>query len=118
MSMIQESIFTSPPISFILFFLLTSGFYWMVKGWAPKSEDQDPDSAKYAPYACGEDLPPERLQVSYDQFYRLALAFMVLHMAALVVGMLPAREADARVLAIIYLLGVAVCVDVLVRREG
>lgn len=115
--MIRQSPFTSPPVAFLLFLLLAAGLYWLAERWAPKSEEEDPDSAKYAPYACGEDLLPERIQVAYDRFYRLALAFVVLHMAALVVGMLP-FQADARLLATIYLLAVALCVDVLVRRES
>ena len=103
----------SPPFAMIIFLALAAGLYWLGGRWAPRGQDS---VGKYLPYACGEDLSPDETRLSYQRFYRLALMFVVVHMATLVVAMLP-MTLDARLLATIYLLGVAVCVDVLVKGE-
>jgi|MTBAKSStandDraft_1061840.scaffolds.fasta_scaffold46778_1 NADH:ubiquinone oxidoreductase subunit 3 (subunit A) len=70
--------------------------------------------AKRLPYACGQDLTPAGERLSYKRFFRLALMFVVVHMAALVAMLLP-LVAQAPGLAVAYLLGTGVCVDILTR---
>ncbi|MBM3187279.1 MAG: hypothetical protein FJZ90_00975 [Chloroflexi bacterium] len=101
------------PMAIVAFAAVAVGLYRIGGRAAARGE---PLEAKHLPYACGEDLSPEQVQLSYKRFFRLALMFVVVHMAALVVAMLP-LALDTRVLATLYLLGVAVCVDVLVQGE-
>jgi len=70
---------------------------------------------KREPYACGVDPALSESAISYHRFFRLALVFVVAHMAALVIAMLP-READVQLLATGYLIGAALCVDMLISR--
>lgn len=104
----------SPPVAFALFLGVAAALHWLGGRWAAPGEDS-PD--KYLPYACGEDLSLSETRLSYQRFFRLALMFALVHVAALVVALLP-RELNTRLLATAYLLGVAVCVDVLARGEG
>ena len=103
----------SPPVALLLFLSLAAGLYWFAGRRAARGEDSP---GKRLPYACGEDLLPGEIKLSYRRFYRLALMFALAHMATLVLAMLPSAL-DARLLATAYLLGVGVCVDVLVKRE-
>ena len=70
--------------------------------------------ARRRPYACGQDLAPSGVRLSYKQFFRLALMFIVVHIAALV-AMLMLRVGREPSLAAVYLLGTGVCVDILTR---
>ena len=71
---------------------------------------------KHLPYACGEDMLPGEVKLSYQGFFRLALMFAVVHMATLLLATLP-KTPDERFLGTAYLLGIAICVHVLVREE-
>lgn len=115
----------SPPVALALFLALAGGLYWLSGRWAARSEDSP---GKHQPYACGEDLRSARPalpgvvsdqdgpQLSYHGFFRLALMFVVVHMATLLLAILPNTQ-DMRFLATAYLIGIAICVDVLVREE-
>ena len=100
-------------LSAVVFAAFGVALYRIGGRWADRGADS---VAKYTPYACGEDLSPEKARLSYRRFFRLALMFVVAHLAALVVTMLP-LALNARLLATVYLLGVGICVDVLVRGE-
>jgi NADH:ubiquinone oxidoreductase subunit 3 (subunit A) len=76
---------------------------------APGTRDQD---AKRQPYACGQDLAPAGEQLSYGRFFRLALLFLVAHIAALI-AMLLSLVGTSWLLAVIYLAGVGLCVQIL-----
>ena len=76
---------------------------------APGARDQD---AKRRPYACGQDLLPAGEQLSYGRFFRLALLFIVAHIAALI-AMLLSIVGTGWLLALIYLAGVGICVQIL-----
>lgn len=41
---------------------------------------------KLAPYACGEDLPPERVIVSSEEFFVYAVYFMIFHILAFILA--------------------------------
>ena len=100
---------TSLPMAFVLFMGLASLLFWVGGRWAPQGTDTP---GKRQPYACGEDLSPSRTRLSYQGSFRLALMFVSVHISALVLAMLP-RAGDTRLLATAYLLGAALCVDLL-----
>jgi NADH:ubiquinone oxidoreductase subunit 3 (subunit A) len=131
---------THPLVVLLLCSGLGAGLYWLGGRLSPRTDDpgtkksgvsgaENPGglacadtgpmdaTAKTLPYACGEDFVTEEARLSYGRFFRLALMFVVVHIAALVLALLP-RGPDTRLLASGYLLGVAVCVDVLVRGEN
>ena len=70
---------------------------------------------KHQPYACGEELPPPKAQLAYHAFFRLALMFGILHLAAIVLSTLPFETVSHR-LAVAYL--VAIAISVLSLTEG
>ncbi len=105
---------TSPPLALALFGLLAYGLYRWSGRIAPRGRDDEP--GKIEPYAGGQELVPEEMELSYQRYFRLGLMFVVVHMAALVVAMLP-LEGNAWVLAAAFLLGTGLCVDVLT-HEG
>lgn len=98
------------PTALVLFMGLALLMYRVAGRWAPEGEESP---GKRQPYACGEDLSPAGSRLSYRGFFRLALVFVIVHISALVVAMLP-RAGDMRLLATAYLLGAAMCVDLLV----
>lgn len=101
------------PVALVVFGALTGALYRLSGRWAARGKDSP---GKHLPYACGEDLLPQEVRLSYHGFFRLGLMFVVVHMATLVLATLP-RALDARLLATVYLAGVSICVDVLVRGE-
>jgi hypothetical protein len=103
----------SPPAAMVGFVLLVYGLYRL--GGALSAAGQD-HAGKHQPYACGEDIEPLRVQLTYHRFFRLALMFGILHLAAVVISTLPAGAVPRRV-ATAYLVGVGVSVFVLTRRE-
>jgi NADH:ubiquinone oxidoreductase subunit 3 (subunit A) len=104
---------SNPVVALVLFGALVAGIHSLGRRWGAQGSDS---YEKRQPYACGEDFVQPETRLSYQRFFRLALVFVVVHMAALVVATLP-LEFDARLLATIYLLGVGVCVDILVRGQ-
>jgi len=104
----------SPPVALVLFAVLGASLY----GWAGRRAARGPDSfGKHLPYACGEDITPGQMRLSYGRFFRLALMFVVVHVGVLVVAT-TSRSRDSRLLATVYLLCVALCVDILTANEG
>jgi NADH:ubiquinone oxidoreductase subunit 3 (subunit A) len=99
----------SPPVALILFLGVGYGLYRLGGRIAARSEES---AEKRLPYTGGEELPPQARQLSYHAFFRLALMFGILHVAALVVSTLPARFPTRRT-ALFYLVGVGVSVFVL-----
>jgi NADH:ubiquinone oxidoreductase subunit 3 (subunit A) len=103
----------SPPIVAGVFMLVAYGLYWL-GGWIGARGRDDP--GKHQPYACGEELPPPRAQLSYHGFFRLALMFGILHLATLVLSTLPFAFAPHR-LAALYLASIGISVAALTRGE-
>lgn len=108
-----QSWIASPPVTLVLFVLLIGGLYWLSGRWAARSVERP---GKHAPYACGEDLLPGEVKLSYQRFFRLALMFVMVHMATLVLATLPSGK-DMRLLAMLYMGGVAIALNVLVRKD-
>jgi len=108
------SILLSPPVALCLFLALSYGLYRLGGAVAAQGEEHP---GKHLPYACGEDLMPPKVQLTYHAFFRLALVFAVLHMATLVVSTLPPEGASHRI-AVAYLAGIAISVLVLTKGEA
>ncbi|HIP96018.1 MAG TPA: hypothetical protein EYH32_02250 [Anaerolineae bacterium] len=108
-----EQMLLSPPVALCLFLALAYGLYRLGGALAAPGEEHP---GKHQPYACGEDLLPPQAQLAYHAFFRLALMFGVLHLATLVVSTLPPGGASHR-LATVYLVGIAISVFVLTKRE-
>jgi NADH:ubiquinone oxidoreductase subunit 3 (subunit A) len=113
---VVDTFLLSPPVTIAVFLLLAYGLYRLGGKLAPDVDshhqvDVHPD--KHMTYTGGEELPsPSREQLGYRAFYRLALLFVLLHVAALVLSTLPSDSASDR-LAVLYLLGVGIGVFVL-----
>ncbi|MHB1318513.1 MAG: hypothetical protein ACYCYF_07850 [Anaerolineae bacterium] len=93
----------------VLFLGLGALIYRLAGRLAPGARDH---AAKRQPYACGQDLAPAGEQLSYGRFFRLALLFIVAHIAALI-AMLLSLAGTGWLLAVIYLAGVGICVQIL-----
>jgi len=68
-------------------------------------------TAKVAPYACGEDLPPHKLQVDVERFLIYAVYFLIFDIFAFILatslntpGYFPAIYAIIVLMAIVVLL--------------
>ena len=83
-----ENVLTSLPLIFALSLLVGLIFYAISVRVAPKGEKTP---GKLAPYACGEDLPPLRLQVNVERFFLYAVFFMIFDILAVVLATSLAR---------------------------
>jgi NADH:ubiquinone oxidoreductase subunit 3 (subunit A) len=109
----MKGILLSPPVVMLVYLGVVYGLYRVGGGWAAHGEDRP---GKEEPYACGEDLRPGLVKLSYHSFFRLALMFSVLHLATLTVSTLPGTGSFQPV-GLMYLAGIAVSVLVLI-KEG
>ena len=83
-----ENILTSVPFIFALSLLIGLIFYSISNRIAPKGKKTP---GKLAPYACGEDLPPLRLQVNVERFFLYAVFFLIFDILAVVMATSLAR---------------------------
>jgi NADH:ubiquinone oxidoreductase subunit 3 (subunit A) len=93
----------------LLFIGLSLLMYLLAGRLAPGGSDQ---GAKRQPYACGQDLTPAGEHLAYGRFYRLALLFIIAHIAALI-AMLLSLAGTGWLMAVIYMAGVGICVQIL-----
>ena len=76
----------TPPITFIIYLLLSIGISAISKKLAPCG----PDSAgKTKAYACGEDMAANQVQPDYSEFFKLAFFFTIIHVIVMVVATNP-----------------------------
>ena len=68
------------------------------------------------PYAGGETMAHNRVQVDYGQFFPFAFFFTILHVVTLVVATYPARTLESLAIALIYVLGALLGLFILFRR--
>jgi NADH:ubiquinone oxidoreductase subunit 3 (subunit A) len=109
----MQTFLSSPPVALFVFGSLAYGLYRLGCKIGARGRDHP---GKGQPYACGEDIPAPATQQAYHAFFRLALMFAILHLAALVVSTLPVHAAAHR-LATFYLIGIGVSVLVLTKGE-
>lgn len=110
----MNDLWYSPPVAVVVYALIVCALYGV--GQVLSEKDTSGSSDKHLSYTGGE-LPtraPDAL--GYHAFFRLALLFGILHVAALVVSTLPTSGPPHRT-GMIYLVGVAVSVFVLTGRE-
>jgi NADH:ubiquinone oxidoreductase subunit 3 (subunit A) len=103
-------ILLNPVTAMLVFTLLAFGIlYWGKRiGAKDKSEPN-----KYLPYTGGENLDAPKGNMRYDAFFRLAIMFVVLHVAGLVISTMPFASGYHWV-ALFFLFGIFVSVLVLV----
>ena len=109
----MKELLSSPPVAMCVFALLAYGLYRLGGALGARGEEHP---GKHQPYACGEELTPSRAQLTYHAFFRLALMFGILHLAALVLSTLPLEMAPHRT-AVVYLVGIGISVFVLTKGE-
>lgn len=103
----------SPPIAFFVFLAAAFGLYALGRGMAPKLTKV---GGKLAPYACGENVPPVKVQFGYRMFFFVALFFTMMHVAALVIATVPSGKIVF--FALFYLVMIALAVAALVTRSS
>jgi len=75
-----------PPIAFIIFLVLAFLFGLGSRRMAPRAPtEKDAETS----YAGGEDIPGEKQFPGYESFFVMALFFTVLHVLALLIGLMP-----------------------------
>ena len=101
-----------PPVAFAIFFLIGYLIYRTggVLGASPKVE-----GGKLATYACGEDIPGQKVQLGYHLFH-FAFFFTVLHVAALVIATI--ASGGVALFGILYLIIALVAVVILLTDRG
>ncbi|MCB2202644.1 hypothetical protein KQH56_01420 [bacterium] len=107
-SMIQR-IMLSPPVAFLILFGIIFAIYALVRRNAAKGQDHP---EKYLPYTGGQTMPTTDIRLSYEAYFRLGLLFGVVHVAVLVLALLPSGG-DAHWMGLIYLVGISVSAFVL-----
>lgn len=108
----MSQIILAPPITFIIFLIMT---YLVYKGGGSLAVKKKVEGRKLDTYACGEDIPSKKVQQAY-QFFRIAFFFTILHVAALIIATVPGGT--VALLGIIYLLiAMAAFVILLVDKE-
>jgi len=103
----------SPPVAFIIFFLLLFVGYILIQGHAAKGFDHP---EKHLPYSGGQKIPPMEVRLSYETFFRLGLLFGIAHVAVLVLATLPLGWASHRI-GLIYLIGISISAFVLAQTK-
>jgi len=68
------------------------------------------------PYACGEDVPDQMMELDYSQFFPFAFYFTMLHVVALMLATIPLVEMKTFLIAAVYVLGAIIGLLVLYRR--
>lgn len=109
----MDSVWYSPPVAVVIYTGLVLLLYMLGKSCSERGE---PAPGKHMPYTGGELPAPTSDAFGYHAFFRLALLFGILHVAALVVSTLPTRGQTYR-LGMIYIVGVAVSAFVLTGKE-
>jgi len=107
------SLWVSPPILFVVF--ISIGGLMLGVGKLISAEGTE-NPAKFIHYSCGEDLDTPPLELNYHAFFRLALLFGILHIVALAISTMPVKM-DMKILSVIYMLGAAVSILILLERD-
>ena len=101
-----------PPIAFGIFFLISYLIYRMGGSMGPKTKVE---GGKLTTYACGEDIPGEKVQPGYHLFH-FAFFFTVLHVAALIIATVV--SGGVALLGILYLVTALIAVVILLTDRG
>jgi NADH:ubiquinone oxidoreductase subunit 3 (subunit A) len=107
------SILLTPLAGFVLFGAAVYGLYRLGDVLAPKLKDE---GGKLSQYACGEDVPAQKFQVSYKLFFYAALFFTMMHVAALVVATIPGGSPALALAGLFYLMMILLSITALILR--
>ncbi|HNT29791.1 MAG TPA: hypothetical protein PKL83_02460 [bacterium] len=97
------NILVSPPVVFAFFILIGLGIYGLGALLAPPA---NPTPGKLSSYAGGEDIDHQQVPFSYQDFFRTALFYTVMEVAALVIATIPSGQ--NALWAFFYLFAVAI----------
>jgi len=103
----------SPPIAFLIFFVVLTALFIFLQRHAPKGLDHP---EKHLPYSGGQKIPPLEVRMSYEAFFRLGLLFGIVHVAVLVLATLPLGD-SSRWIGLLYLAGISISVLVLAQTK-
>ncbi len=93
-------ILLSPPLAFLIYIPLILVIVWFGRQLAGP-EQSDPSKSRL--YGSGEEAPMFTAAPGYKPFFMVALFFAILHLGMLVLGL-----AGQSIIAVIYLVGLAV----------
>lgn len=79
----MDTILLTPPVTFGIYLLLSLGISALSRRLAARGTDSE---GKEKAYACGEDMPENRGQPEYSEFFKFAFFFTIVHVIALVVA--------------------------------
>jgi NADH-quinone oxidoreductase subunit A len=107
----QVKFIAIPPVAFMIFFTIGSLIYFTGSRLAAKGKK---NSGKKTQYACGEDVPAQRVQPDYSAFFPFALFFSIIHVTALIMATLP--SGNIALIGILYLAGIGISLFTLMSR--
>jgi NADH-quinone oxidoreductase subunit A len=104
----------TPPVVFIIALLvaLYSSRLLSKLAFQPKNRPK----GQTRPYACGEEVSDQMMELDYSQFFPFAFYFTILHVVALMLATIPVVEMKTFLIAVIYVLGAIIGLLVLYRR--
>lgn len=100
----------APPFAFIIFLVLSMLLSKGTQLLAAKGKDLP---GKTKAYACGQDVPMNRAQPDYSQFFPFAYFFTIMHVVALIITTVPAGISG---MALLYLAVGVLALFILFRR--
>lgn len=103
-----QELFTSLPFVFLVSLATALLLYWYGGKISPRGSK---NPGKLSQYACGEEVPAEKLQVNVERFFIYAVFFLVFDILAFMLatslgspGFMPALYAVITLLAVVLLL--------------
>ena len=106
MASFSDALFLLPPVALAI--MLGMGYLIYFIG-GKMACPGTPSEGKLKNYACGQDMPGEKLKQKYG-FFHIAFFFTMLHVGALVIATLPNVAGElqqAFFMGLIYLMGIA-----------
>lgn len=107
------SVLLSPPVTFIIYFVVVTLGYIFIQRYSAKGLDHP---EKHLPYSGGQKLPPVEVRLSYENFFRIGLLFGIVHVAVLVLATLPIMF-EFHWVGLIYLIGISISAVVLAQKN-
>lgn len=104
-----KDLMSSPAGAFIIFIVMGGLLLLFGKKHAAKGIESE---GKTMHYSCGEDLGTPSFSLNYHRFFKLALLFGILHIAALMISTIPSVSVNV-ILPIVYLLGIGATMAIL-----
>jgi len=104
-----------PPVAFLIIFFLVILLSALLSRLAFRAKEHEGDASGKC-YACGEDMPEQRMQVNYGQFFHFAFFFTILHVFTLMIATVPIATRSSFSIAVIYIIGAVTGLFVLFRR--